>query len=149
VARLALDAGFQDGVTAAFGPGGRLHYRLHPPILRALGARRKLALGRWFEVGFRILRGMKGLRGTPLDPFGYHPIRRLERELIGEYQSLIETELARLDPTTYDRAIRLARLPDMIRGYEEVKRNNVMRYRAAVADLLAPREPAIAAPARV
>ncbi len=137
VARLALDPGFHADLARAFGPGARLHYRLHPPVLRSLGLRRKLALGAWFQGGFRILRALRGLRGTAFDPFGYHPVRRLERQLVLEYRTMVERELASLTPESHDRAVRLAGLPDLIRGYEGVKLASVERYRQAVADTLA------------
>jgi indolepyruvate ferredoxin oxidoreductase len=144
VARLALDDSFHSGAGAAFGADAKLAYRLHPPVLRALGLRKKLALGRWFDPAFRLLRTMKFLRGTVLDPFGYHPVRRTERELIREYEQLIEREIAALTPESYDRAVKLARLPDLVRGYEAIKLANVKRYRSQMAELLAPREPAVA-----
>ena len=152
VARLALEPAFEDAVTATFGPDAKLAYRLHPPALRAMGLRRKLALGRWFRVGFRILRRLRWLRGTAFDPFGRDEIRRTERALIGEYREMIERELAALSPATHERAVKLARLPDLIRGYEGVKRKNVEKYRAEVAALLSPKEatpPRPAAPAGV
>nr|WP_280294676.1 DUF6537 domain-containing protein [Nocardia abscessus] len=36
VARLSLDPAMHAAVAAEFGPGARVSYRLHPPILRAL-----------------------------------------------------------------------------------------------------------------
>jgi indolepyruvate ferredoxin oxidoreductase len=144
VARLALEPGFDSAVTGAFGAGAKLHYRLHPPALRAMGLKRKIALGRWFDLGFRALRAVRGLRGTAFDPFGYDGIRRLERRLIEEYRELIERELGGLSPATYPRAVKLARLPDLIRGYEQVKRRNIERYRAAVEEVLTAPEPAAA-----
>lgn len=136
VARLSLDGSLDQAIDETFGPGATRHYRLHPPVLRALGVKKKLAFGRWFDVGFRALRALRGLRGTAFDPFGRDGIRQLERALIDEYRTGIEAELARLGPDTHDRAVRLAALPDLIRGYEGVKRKNVERYRAAVRDLL-------------
>lgn len=56
----------------------------------------------------------------------------MERELIEEYRALIEEELAELSPATYDRTVELAELPDMIRGYEDIKLRNVARFREAV-----------------
>jgi len=44
--------------------------------------------------------------------------------------------VAELSPTTYERAVRLAVLPDMIRGYEDVKLRNVERFRAVVRELV-------------
>jgi indolepyruvate ferredoxin oxidoreductase len=78
---------------------------------------------------------MKWLRGTPLDPFGHTRMRRVERALIGEYCGLIEQALGGLSPASYERAVALAQLPDMIRGYEEVKLGNVERFREAVRSL--------------
>jgi indolepyruvate ferredoxin oxidoreductase len=102
---------------------------LHPPLLRALGMKRKLKLGRWFVPGFKALRAMKGVRGTKLDIFGLPKVRRVERRLPGEYRELVDRSLDRLTPATHATVARIAELPDMIRGYEEIKLDNVERYR--------------------
>ena len=138
VARLSLDPVFDRAVRDAVGPADS-RWRLHPPALRALGLKRKLALGDWFRPVFFLLRSARQLRGTPWDPFGRDPIRRLERELVVEYRALIERELATLSAATHARAVALAKLPDLIRGYEDVKRRNVERYRAAVVETEAVR----------
>jgi indolepyruvate ferredoxin oxidoreductase len=44
--------------------------RLHPPLLPALGLRRKLRLGRWITPALHLLRAGRRLRGTLFDPFG-------------------------------------------------------------------------------
>jgi indolepyruvate ferredoxin oxidoreductase len=136
VARLHLNTGFGQALAERFGADARLYYHLHPPFLRALGWKKKIKLGRWFDIGYRILMRAKVLRGTRLDPFGYTAMRRVERALIGEYRSLIEQALGDLSPATYERAVRLAGLPDMIRGYEDVKLRNVERFRAGVRELV-------------
>ena len=59
-------------------------------------------------------------------------MRRLERELIGEYRALIEKALADLSPKSYEQAVKLAELPDIVRGYEEVKLKNIIRFREEV-----------------
>ena len=46
-------------------------YNLHPPLLRAMGLKKKMNLGGWFRGPLRVLASLKGLRGTPFDPFGY------------------------------------------------------------------------------
>ena len=121
VARLHLDAALEAELRARFGEPIRFFWHLHPPLLRALGLKKKLKLGAWFAPAFKALRGLRGLRGTPLDVFGYAEIRRVERALVGEYRGLIETALARLGPETHDRAVAIAELPDEIRGYEAIK----------------------------
>jgi indolepyruvate ferredoxin oxidoreductase len=109
----------------------KLRYQLHPPILRALGMKRKISLGPWIEGVFRLLVRMRRLRGTGLDPFGYARVRRTERALVGEYRELVERALRDLSPKTHDRAVQIARLPDLVRGYEDVKLRNVQRFREA------------------
>jgi indolepyruvate ferredoxin oxidoreductase len=135
VARLSLDPAVRARVRAEFGPGAREYYLLHPPVLRALGRKGKLRLGPWFRPAFIVLRGMKRVRGTAFDPFGHTRVRRAERELIGEYRALIERELAALSSDSYAHAAELAALPDMIRGYEEIKLANIERYRRRVMEL--------------
>jgi indolepyruvate ferredoxin oxidoreductase len=60
-------------------------------------------------------------------------VRRVERALIGEYRRLVEQTLGSLGPTTYARAVQLAELPDMIRGYEQIKLRSIERFRAAAS----------------
>jgi indolepyruvate ferredoxin oxidoreductase len=112
-----------------------MSYRLHPPVLRALGVRKKITLGPWFTVVFGVLARMRRLRGTPFDPFGYAKVRRVERELIAEYAGLVGDLLARLGPGNHALAVELASLPDEVRGYEQVKLGNVTRYRERLAGL--------------
>ncbi|WP_433733263.1 indolepyruvate ferredoxin oxidoreductase family protein [Nocardia sp. CA-129566] len=135
VARLSLEPAVDAAVHAQFGPGAKVSYRLHPPVLRALGVKNKLSLGPWFRSVFAVLRALKVLRGTPFDPFGYTRVRRVERALIGEYRAVIEGVLADLTDDSYPRAVELASLPDMIRGYEDIKLAAADRFRARVREL--------------
>src|SRR5690606_39140238 len=60
-------------------------------------------------------------RGTPLDPFGWATHRRMERQLIADYEQTIEKLLPRLNADNYDVAVEIASLPEQIRGYDVVK----------------------------
>jgi indolepyruvate ferredoxin oxidoreductase len=135
VARLHLRADLGRRLAEEFPGGVRVQYHLHPPLLRALGVTRKLKLGTWFDAAFRALAGLKGLRGTALDPFGRAAVRRVERALPGEYRALVERTLAGLSRDTYERAVRAARLPDVIRGYEDIKLRNVETFREEARSL--------------
>jgi indolepyruvate ferredoxin oxidoreductase len=135
VARLHLKGRLAAALSAEYPQGVKLHYHLHPPLLRALGWQKKIRFGQWFDVVFRLLTRMRGLRGTAVDPFAHARVRRVERELIGEYRALIEQALAGLSPATHEVAVRLAGLPDLIRGYEDIKLNNVQRFREEVRKL--------------
>src|SRR4051795_12307855 len=112
-------------------PAGRVRYLLHPPLLRAMGLQHKLRIPAWMmRPGFRVLRSLKGLRGKPVDVFGYAKVRRVERKLIGEYEALVDHALVHLDPATHGTVAEIAGLPDMIRGYEHIKLANADRFRA-------------------
>ncbi|OLC31806.1 MAG: hypothetical protein AUH81_17140 [Candidatus Rokubacteria bacterium 13_1_40CM_4_69_5] len=129
VARLHLKSDLAARLAGEYPEGVEVRYHLHPPILRALGWRKKLTLGKWFDAVFRLLLAMRGLRGTPFDPFGYAEVRRVERQLIAEYRALVDKALANLSEATYERTVKLANLPDLIRGYEAIKLRNVTRFR--------------------
>ncbi|QYN31989.1 indolepyruvate ferredoxin oxidoreductase family protein [Pseudonocardia sp. DSM 110487] len=139
VARLHLDPAEQARRDAEFGPDAAVSVLLHPPVLRALGMTRKIRLRRTAGPVFRALRAARRLRGTPLDPFGRAEVRRVERALVVEYQTLVREALGHLRPDTAEAVAELVALPDVIRGYEEIKLRNVSAFRekaaAALADL--------------
>jgi indolepyruvate ferredoxin oxidoreductase len=85
----------------------------------------------------RLLARGKFLRGTLFDPLRWAEVRKLERELAGEYRAAIETALTRLDADNYAQVCRLAALPDSVRGYEEIKLRRVAAYRAELDAALA------------
>ena len=60
VARLHLDAAVEAELRARFGEPIRFFWHLHPPLLRALGLKKKLKLGAWFAPAFKALRGSAG-----------------------------------------------------------------------------------------
>ena len=128
VARLSLKAEVRAALDGQFGEGARFHYHLHPPVLKAFGLRSKIKFGRWFDGIYHLLARLKGLRGTPFDIFGYDRVRRVERGLIEQYRQLIFSALEGLNADNYEQAVKLARLPDMVRGYDEVKLGNVERF---------------------
>jgi indolepyruvate ferredoxin oxidoreductase len=135
VARLHLKNDLAAALKAEYPDGVTIHYNLHPPMLRALGWQGKIKFGRWFEGAFRALHAMRGVRGSRLDPFGWAEVRRVERGLVGEYIALVDKALVGLDAASHARAVKLASLPDLIRGYEEIKLANVRRFREEVRAL--------------
>jgi indolepyruvate ferredoxin oxidoreductase len=137
VARLMADPDGLSAARAVAGPHGRIAWRLHPPLLRAMGLRHKLALGPWATPAVRLLAKGKILRGTALDVFGYTSVRKLERELAREYTDAIDAVLLRLAPSNIDAAVALATLPDRVRGYEDIKLARAEAYRATLAEALA------------
>ena len=91
---------------------------------------------------FKVLAGLRGLRGTALDIFGHSADRKLERELITAYEKDVAAVLAALSPVTLDTAVELLSLPDRIRGYGPVKEKAAedakLRHMQLIADLANP-----------
>jgi len=100
------------------------------------GQMEKKEYGPWMMSAFKLLAGLKGLRGGALDVFGRTAERRMERALIGEYETVITELLAGLDTENHGIAVRIAAIPDEIRGFGHVKAQNVEEAKARQAELL-------------
>ena len=141
VARLYTTPGFQDELRRRFEGEFKVRYHLAPPLLAfgrdARGRPRKREFGPWMRFPFRLLARLKRLRGTAFDVFGYAHDRRMERSLIGWYENLIGTILARLHAEPPHALLALARAPLDIRGYGPVKESAAKRVLADVAAVLA------------
>jgi indolepyruvate ferredoxin oxidoreductase len=99
-----------------------------------MGMKKKLKLGGWFRGPLRALAGLKGLRGTPFDPFGYAAVRREERALIGWYEQLVRKCMDRATPENMALAQEIVALPGQIRGYENIKLASVRAAMAMAAE---------------
>lgn len=128
VARLLLDDAVRARVIEEFGPGAKITWNLHPTFLRRLGVHRKLQLGPWFTPVLRLLRWGRRLRGTALDVFGRTDVRRMERALVTHYEALVRAMAAKLTASNHAAMASLAALPDLVRGYEDVKTASVVEY---------------------
>jgi indolepyruvate ferredoxin oxidoreductase len=109
-------------------------YNIHPPLLRAMGLKKKMKLGGWFRTPLRVLASLRGLRGTLFDPFGYAAVRREERALIGWYEQLVRDCLDRVTPDNLPLAQEIVALPAQIRGYEQIKLASVRKVKALAAE---------------
>jgi indolepyruvate ferredoxin oxidoreductase len=83
-----------------------------------------------------MLAKLKGLRGSKLDIFGYTQERRTERALIGQYEALVDELLKTLSPANHALAIKLAAIPDDIKGYGHIKDTHLAKAKAKEAELL-------------
>jgi indolepyruvate ferredoxin oxidoreductase len=103
--------------------------------LRAIGRKKKIGFGPRSHLVLRLLVKGKRLRGTRFDPFGYAHLRRAERSLLAEYVRIVTRLADELDTVNYDRAVEVAALPDMVRGYEGVKLASVEAYHTRLSEL--------------
>ena len=96
----------------------------------------KRSFGPWARHALKLLAGLRGLRGTALDPFGWSAERRSERALAQEYAAMIEQLLPGLSPGNRDAALQIAGLPDQVRGFGRVRQLAAQRMREQAALLL-------------
>jgi len=141
VARLYTGGSFFDQVASTFaGENLRLEFHLAPPLLarrdRTTGLPRKMSFGPWLMPAFQLLAKLKFLRGTPLDPFGRSLERRTERQLIADYEALLDSVLVSLTPENHPLAVGLAAIPEKIRGFGHVKQRHLAAAKADEAALL-------------
>lgn len=125
VARLLLNS--REKAAAEFDGDFKMSFHLAPPIFGGTdpdGRPKKREFGPWMETPLKILKMFKGLRGTPLDIFGYSAERKMERALIAQYQTDMKDVLANVTPETRDAIVALAVLPLDIRGFGLVKTAN-------------------------
>ncbi len=134
VARLYTDGVFAEALKAQFEDGATVQFHMAPPFLgkrSADGRPLKQTFGPWMLKALRLLRRARGLRGTWFDPFGHTEERKLERQLIVDYEAIVEELLRDLTPANHGQAVAIARVPERIRGYGHVKLANVVSARAS------------------
>ena len=142
VARLYTDGAFAEALKTNFDGVRKIEYHLAPPILarfwkdKTTGHPRKIKLGGWMTPVFRFLAKRKNLRGTKWDIFGRTAERRREREMITEFEQLLDQIGAKLTNETHATATVLAGLPMDIRGFGHVKLENDKKVQARKAELL-------------
>ena len=139
VARLHTDPAFTKRIADMFEGDVKLVHHLAPPMLAKMNDKGELvkrAYGPWMRRAFGLLRRFKGLRGTPLDPFGRTEERRTERALIEEYRACIEELLSTLTSENLKLAVEIAAIPEEIRGYGHVKARHLDGAREKWRDLL-------------
>jgi indolepyruvate ferredoxin oxidoreductase len=139
VARLFIAPEFRAALGDAFEGKLKLQFNLAPPLwskTNTQGHLVKKCFGPSTMFLMGLLAKLKFLRGSALDIFGRTEERRIERELILEYCAVIEEVLVRLDAHSYSVGLKLAQLPEQIRGFGHVKAALVERARAAQRELL-------------
>jgi len=132
VARLHTQAAFTQKISDMFEGDYKLVHHLAPPGFARKdeqGHLLKKSYGPWMRKAMGWLAGMKGLRGTALDPFGRTEERRTERALIVEYRQCIDTLLTGLTADKLALAVEIASIPEDIRGYGHVKEHHLAAAR--------------------
>ncbi|MBC8337918.1 MAG: indolepyruvate ferredoxin oxidoreductase family protein [Rhodospirillales bacterium] len=145
VARLYTDGSFERALKREFEGPVRLSFHMAPPLFArrdpATGELQKQTFGpsisRGVMAAFRLMAGLKGLRGTAFDIFGYTAERKGERRMIRDYEAVVEELIQGLGPDTHGLAVEIAGLPLSVRGFGHVKERNRLDAKASEEQLLA------------
>ena len=141
VARLLTIPAFEAQIAADFDGVPRRTYHLAPPLFARkdprTGRPRKMQFGPWLTPILRVLAHLRRCRGRWCDPFRWTQDRRLDRALLSDYERVTNELLANLKTGNLELAVKIAALPEQVRGYGIVREQAAEAMRAAQAELLA------------
>ena len=133
VARLYTETDFASRVAKEFDGDYKIRFHLAPPLLAKpdphTGHVKKMEFGPWMMTAFRWMAKARKLRGSVWDIFGRTDERRLERELLVDYEATLAALLPRLSAATLPDATQLLELPANVRGYGHVKLRSIVTYK--------------------
>ena len=125
VARLHL--GTRQKVAEKFENVKKIKFHLAPPLISKEGKNgraKKIEFGEFTIHIFKMLAWLKWLRGTKFDIFSYSKDRRLDLDIIKEYQH----DLQFVKKLNFDKdkelILELLNLPSSVKGFGVVKRKN-------------------------
>jgi indolepyruvate ferredoxin oxidoreductase len=140
VARLYTDGSFRKQLDREISGHYRIELNLSPQMWNSrdprTGRAKKRTFGRWILPVLRVLALGRKIRGTKLDILGRSAHRRLERELIREYERTIDEIVNSLNAGNHGLAIEIAEYPESIRGYDVVKEESIRATMEQVEALL-------------
>jgi indolepyruvate ferredoxin oxidoreductase len=124
VARLYSQPAFWDQIAQTFDGDFKVHFNLAPPLWSRRdneGHLVKSEYGPWIRHAFGLLKHLKFLRGGAFDVFGRSEERRMERQWIADYFGAIDALQSGLSRENLALAVKIAEVPEHIRGFGHVK----------------------------
>jgi indolepyruvate ferredoxin oxidoreductase len=124
VARLYTSEAFKKELEATFEGDYELHFHVGQWPFGGVdgnGKHYKKEVGPWLIKTFEFLAKRKHWRGTRLDIYRNGHERQAAYALLAQYEQDITTLVANLRVDNYDAALKLASLPEKIRGYGHVR----------------------------
>ena len=128
VARLYSNGDFLKQVTSQFESWDSFEFHLAPPLFSKRddeGHLIKKQYGPWMMKAYGWLAKARFLRGGLFDVFGKTAERKMERELLTDYEVVLDEIARELTGKNLKAAIALAKYPETIRGFGHVKERNV------------------------
>ncbi len=138
VARLHRET--RNKVKAAFDGDFKMRFHMAPPIFAKDGANGrpiKREFKSWFGGAMSILARFKVVRGSVFDPFSRSNERKMERDLIVQYERDVDLLLPQVTDVNKIAFIELALLPTTIRGFGPIKQANATKAEKRREALLA------------
>ncbi len=131
VARLYTNGDFMAKLNAQFSGDYQLKFHMAPPIFekkdKRTGEVQKREFGPWMLGALKLIAKFKFLRGGMFDIFGYSAERKMERQLIGEYEQIVEIILDKLNKENYPLCLDILTIPLSYKGYGHIKENNIKK----------------------
>ena len=143
VARLHLRNAFHTGTRRLFTAPRRLVWHLHPPLLRALGLRRKLRLGPWFRMRSEPSGPSGGSGEHPSTPPGTLPCAARSDALVPLVPGAVMGAPAEPDVGGHAAAGRAGGAP---RGGSEDRSDQAPQHRGGAADAETRRAAGVVSP---
>ena len=132
VARLYTDGRFQEELNKNYESYERIYLHLSPPFLglkdKYSNKPRKIKVTSKILYIFNILKRLKFLRNTIIDPFSYNYERKLERKLVKKCFETIATLNNKISKNNYHNANEVIKTFLMIKGYGHVKLKNIKSF---------------------
>jgi indolepyruvate ferredoxin oxidoreductase len=129
VARLFAAPEFRRQLDEAFEGAWTLRFHLAPTLLAhpdpTTGRVRKIDFGSWLWPVLRWLARRKHWRNTFWDVFRFGDDRRLDRQELADYLADLAAIRFPLAPEELQAAVKLAQLPESVRGFGPVRRRSV------------------------
>lgn len=143
VARLYTNGKWREDLARTFAGKYSMKFHMAPPLFapkdKGTGLPRKITIPGWLALpALHVLARLKFLRRSRFDPFGWTRERKAERALRDDYLRLMGEIAENLSPANAAIALKLASIPDSIRGYGHVKE-------ASIAEIAGTRDRLLAA----
>jgi len=135
VARLYTNGDFIRRLTQQFEGDFKLHFHLAPPLLARrdphTGELKKKTYGPWFFKILKFLAKRKGLRRSIFNIFRYTSERRMERQMVADFEITMGKILAQLSWKNHSVACEIIELPQSIHGFGHIKERTLKAAREA------------------
>ena len=129
VARLYTDGTWKKQLEEKFAGDYKIKFHMAPPLISKRdpisGHLKKREFGGWMLSALKMVSLFKGMRSSPLNPFGYSQERKEDKAMLDQYEGVLNQIIDGLSENNKEAALEMARVPEFIRGYGHVRTQNI------------------------